>query len=196
MDTPDFPVMKNLCDVIKNASFKVKTRGYSPKEVDEFMDLLVEKLLSVDNKLESIQQYEKWLRVEAHGQVMTKAQQEALRIMQEAQDKAKNLMESTQADMERDKAEFQEKMDRFAQEWATKKESMEEELAQLREYVDDYRVQAIRTLEESLVSLQTARRQEEQDVSCRSLTHGYTAQVNSAEDVNKFIEELKKQLRT
>lgn len=196
MDTPDFPVMKEICEAVKNASFKVKTRGYAPKEVDEFMDQLVDKLMSVDTKLDSIQQYEKWLRVEAHSQVMSQAQQEALRMMQEAQDKSRALLESAHQEIAREKADFQEEMEQYVDAWNEKKDAMEQELQEMRAFMDEYRNTAIQSMEESLCAMKM---EQERDVG-RQFAHNVTmpstaSQVNSPEDVDRFIEELKKQLK-
>lgn len=201
METPEYPPVKELRETVSNISFRVKTRGYDPKEVDAFLDILVERLQSVENKLDDLRQYESWLRMEAHGQIIGQAQQEALRIMQEAQDNARALEEKTRADLDREQQSLRESIAQCSESWNEQKNALEKELEQARQYVKNYRNEFIRTMEDSIATLR-----QEQQYDDRETTHALSGlptlstpqmntQVNSVEDVNKLIEELKRQLR-
>lgn len=201
METPEYPPVKELRETVGNISFRVKTRGYDPKEVDAFLDVLVERLQSVENKLDDLRQYESWLRMEAHGQIIGQAQQEALRIMQEAQDNARALEEKTRADLDREQQSLRESIAQCTESWNEQRNALEKELEQARQYVKNYRNEFIRTMEDSIATLR-----QEQQYDDRETTHALSGlptlstpqmntQVNSIEDVNKLIEELKRQLR-
>lgn len=201
METPEYPPVKELRETVSNISFRVKTRGYDPKEVDAFLDVLVERLQSVENKLDDLRQYESWLRMEAHGQIIGQAQQEALRIMQEAQDNARALEEKTRADLDREQQSLRESIAQCTESWNEQRNALEKELEQARQYVKNYRNEFIRTMEDSIATLR-----QEQQYDDRETTHALSGlptlstpqmntQVNSIEDVNKLIEELKRQLR-
>lgn len=201
METPEYPPVKELRETVSNISFRVKTRGYDPKEVDAFLDVLVERLQSVENKLDDLRQYESWLRMEAHGQIIGQAQQEALRIMQEAQDNARALEEKTRADLDREQQSLRESIAQCTESWNEQRSTLEKELEQARQYVKNYRNEFIRTMEDSIATLR-----QEQQYDDRETTHALSGlptlstpqmntQVNSIEDVNKLIEELKRQLR-
>lgn len=201
METPEYPPVKELRETVSNISFRVKTRGYDPKEVDAFLDVLVERLQSVENKLDDLRQYESWLRMEAHGQIIGQAQQEALRIMQEAQDNARALEEKTRADLDREQQSLRESIAQCTESWNEQRNALKKELEQARQYVKNYRNEFIRTMEDSIATLR-----QEQQYDDRETTHALSGlptlstpqmntQVNSIEDVNKLIEELKRQLR-
>lgn len=192
--TPDYPQVKELCEEIKNTSFKVKMRGYDPKEVDACMDEIVERLEAFEGGLEELRRHEVWLREELQAQVVSRAQQEARDIMQEAQDMARSLTENARADLAREQAEARERIRQEAAEWSGKKAALETELNALRQRADEYRTQSVRMLKEELHVLEQMKDggagKKPQPVPLHAET-----EINSVDDIDRMLTEIRKQVQ-
>lgn len=216
MNTPDYPSLKELCNRIDGASFSIKMRGYSPEEVDGFMDEIVRELEGLQGKLAEIQQYESWLRVELQQQVVQRAQAEARKILQDGQSQANAVLASAQSEAQRQQTELNRTMQQYTADWNAKKEALEKEIVELRGYVKSYRAQAARALKEALNTLERDQRQDNTEAAHYALPSvsarpqatapqppkpAYaqqpraSVQLNSVDDIARMMEEIKHQVR-
>lgn len=208
MNTPEYPPVKELCETIQSSQFQVKMRGYAPKEVDEFMDKLVERLTSMEAGFQEVQRYDTWLRMEVHSQVVSLAQQEAQKIMQDAQDQARALTENARADMERERAEAARAIREYTDNWNVQKQQLDRELSELRQQVKDYRTHYERVLRDAMDVLQHEQRQEEAETVSVPMAvppmptpgempamSATETRLNSAADVERLLEDIKRKVR-
>lgn len=192
---PEYPPLQEYRAEIKAASFNLKFRGYAPEEVDSFLDHIVDYLNDLERKLEELKNYETWLRVDVHSQVVGKAQQEARKILQDAQDKSRTLIDSTRADMEKEQKTFHESIQQYTRSWNEQKEALEQELAGLRQYVRAYRAQSARALEESLNALKSDQQKEDREAAAHKIPPlTAPASGGSTDDIDRLLQEIRAQV--
>ena len=124
-------------EMIETKEFKVIARGYDPKEVDSFLDDIMDEMARLMDEKQSLQQQLATAKAAAPAQ--TSSNKDALEILEMAQKLKNETIEKAQAEADEILAKAQEKADEQLKDLTGDKENLTRQVADLRAAAAEYR---------------------------------------------------------